>query len=138
MEVSKLLAGINAPATAAPPPTTPWGADVSWQNTVADLKRQVDSLVAAHSSNPLQSSSNSPCVALALSICLSSPPPIQNVLPSSSKLPSQDVPAKEGTTDSLLSRPGLNFVLSRVISVYIVSFVLRLLGHDNFLNSSGD
>ncbi|KAJ1136759.1 hypothetical protein NDU88_003173 [Pleurodeles waltl] len=106
MEVSKLLAGINAPVTTAPPPTTPWGADGSWQNTVADLKRQVDSLVAAHSSNPLQSSNNSQCVALAPSIYLSSAPSVQNVLPSSSKLPSPDIPAKEGTTDSLLSRPG--------------------------------
>ncbi|KAJ1101170.1 hypothetical protein NDU88_006242 [Pleurodeles waltl] len=106
MEVPKLLAGINAPATTAPPPTTPWGADVSWQNTVADLKRQVDSLVAAHSSNPLQTSNSSPCVALAPSIGLSSPPPIQNVLPSSSNLPGPDIPAKKGTTDSLLSRPG--------------------------------
>ncbi|KAJ1177252.1 hypothetical protein NDU88_002513 [Pleurodeles waltl] len=106
VEVSKLLAAINAPATTAPPPTTPWRADVSWQNTVADLKRQVDSLVAAHSSNPLQTSNSSPCVALAPSISLSSPPPGQNVLPSSSKLPGPDIPAKEGTTDSLLSRPG--------------------------------
>ncbi|KAJ1213781.1 hypothetical protein NDU88_001412 [Pleurodeles waltl] len=104
MQVSKILAGINAPATTAPPPTTPWGADGSWQNTVADLKRQVDSLVAAHS-NPLQSVNNSPRVAPALSICLSSPPPVQGVQPNSSKLPSPDIPAKEGTTDSLLSRP---------------------------------
>ncbi|KAJ1207371.1 hypothetical protein NDU88_002762 [Pleurodeles waltl] len=29
MEVSKLLAGINAPTTTAPPPTAPWGADMS-------------------------------------------------------------------------------------------------------------
>ncbi|KAJ1161550.1 hypothetical protein NDU88_002034 [Pleurodeles waltl] len=106
MEVSKLSAGINAPATTAPPPTTPWGADGSWQNTVADLKRQVDSLVAAHSSNPLQSSNNSPCVAPAPSICLSSPPPVQDVQPNPSKLPSPDIPVKEGTTDLLLSRPG--------------------------------
>ncbi|KAJ1080026.1 hypothetical protein NDU88_000248 [Pleurodeles waltl] len=105
MEVSKLLAGINAPATAAPPPTTPWGANDSWQNTVADLKRQVDSLVAAHSSNPLQASNSSPSVALAPSTCLTSPPPIQNVLPSSSKLLGPDIPAKEGTTHSLLSIP---------------------------------
>ncbi|KAJ1115264.1 hypothetical protein NDU88_003490 [Pleurodeles waltl] len=106
MEVSKLLAGINAPTTTAPPPTAPWGADVSWQNTVADLKCQVDSLVAAHSSNSLQASINSQCVAPAPSICLPSPPLVQDVQPNSSKLPSPDIPAKEGTTDSLLSRPG--------------------------------
>ncbi|KAJ1148816.1 hypothetical protein NDU88_001642 [Pleurodeles waltl] len=62
LEVSKLLAGINAPATTAPPPTTPWGLNDSWQNTVTDLERQVDSLVAAHTSNPLQASNSSPSV----------------------------------------------------------------------------
>ncbi|KAJ1103598.1 hypothetical protein NDU88_001019 [Pleurodeles waltl] len=106
LEVSKLLASINAPASTAPPPTTPWGANDSWQNTVADLKRQVDSLVAAHSSIPLQASNSSPSVAPAPSTCLTSPPLVQTVLPSVSKLPGPDILTKEGTTDSLLSRPG--------------------------------
>ncbi|KAJ1142463.1 hypothetical protein NDU88_008783 [Pleurodeles waltl] len=63
LEVSKILASINAPATNTPPPTAPWGSSDSWQNTVTDLKRQVDSLVAAHTSNPLQASMSSPSVA---------------------------------------------------------------------------
>ncbi|KAJ1209271.1 hypothetical protein NDU88_004649 [Pleurodeles waltl] len=63
LEVSKLLASINTPATNTPPPTTPWGSSDSWQNTVIDLKRQVDALVAAHASNPLQASISSPNVA---------------------------------------------------------------------------
>ncbi|KAJ1105393.1 hypothetical protein NDU88_002799 [Pleurodeles waltl] len=62
LEVSKLLASINAPATNTPP-TTPWGSSDSWQNTLTDLKRQVGALAAAHASNPLQASINSPSVA---------------------------------------------------------------------------
>ncbi|KAJ1161876.1 hypothetical protein NDU88_002356 [Pleurodeles waltl] len=42
LEVSKLLAGINAPATTAPPLTAPWGLNDSWQNAVTDLKRQIE------------------------------------------------------------------------------------------------
>ncbi|KAJ1164388.1 hypothetical protein NDU88_004828 [Pleurodeles waltl] len=106
LEVSKWLASINAPATNTPPPTAPWGSSDSWQNTVTDLKRQVDALVAAHISNPLQASNRSPSVAPTPSTVLTSPPFVQNVLPSSSKVPGQVNPTKEGTTDSLLSRPG--------------------------------
>ncbi|KAJ1141437.1 hypothetical protein NDU88_007770 [Pleurodeles waltl] len=106
LEVSKLLASINAPATNTPPPTAPWGSSDSWQNTVTDLKLQLDSLVAAHTSNPLQASNSSPSVAPGPSTCLTSPPLVQNVLPSSSKVPGQVNPTKEGTTYLLLSRPG--------------------------------
>ncbi|KAJ1185834.1 hypothetical protein NDU88_002621 [Pleurodeles waltl] len=63
LEVSKLLASINAPAINTPPPTTPWGSSDSWQNTLTDLKHQVDALAAAHASNPLQASVNSLSVA---------------------------------------------------------------------------
>ncbi|KAJ1191867.1 hypothetical protein NDU88_001181 [Pleurodeles waltl] len=106
LEVSKLLAGINAPTITEPPLTAPWGLNDSWQNAVSDLKRQVDSLVAAHTSNPLQASNSSSSAALAPSTGLTSPPGVQNVLPSASKVLDQVNPTKEGTTDSLLSRPG--------------------------------
>ncbi|KAJ1135878.1 hypothetical protein NDU88_002307 [Pleurodeles waltl] len=107
VEVSKLLAGINAPAPTAPPPTAPWEANDAWQNTVADLKRQVDALVAAHSSIPVQVSNSGPSVAPAPSTGLTSPPLVQTALPSTSKPPGPDILTKEGTADSLLSRPGI-------------------------------
>ncbi|KAJ1084197.1 hypothetical protein NDU88_004349 [Pleurodeles waltl] len=53
-----------------------------------------------------QASINSPSVAPTPSTVLTSPPLVQNVLPSSSKVPGQVNPTKEGTTDLLLSRPG--------------------------------
>ncbi|KAJ1162124.1 hypothetical protein NDU88_002601 [Pleurodeles waltl] len=106
LEVSKFLAGINAPTITVPPLAAPWGLSDFWQNAVSDLKRQVDSLVAAHTSNPLQASNSRSSAAPALSTGLTSPPGVQNVLPSASKAPDQVNPTKEGTTDSLLSRPG--------------------------------
>ncbi|KAJ1163393.1 hypothetical protein NDU88_003851 [Pleurodeles waltl] len=48
LEVSKVLASVNAPTITAPPPAAPWGLSDSWQNAVSDLKHQVDSLVTAH------------------------------------------------------------------------------------------
>ncbi|KAJ1197239.1 hypothetical protein NDU88_001101 [Pleurodeles waltl] len=106
LEVAKLLAGINVPSPMVPPPAAPWGLGDPWQNTVADLKRQVDSLVAAHTSPPLQPASSSSSAAPAPSAGLPSPPGAQIVMPSTSKAPEQVNPTKEGTTDSLLSIPG--------------------------------
>ncbi|KAJ1218829.1 hypothetical protein NDU88_006401 [Pleurodeles waltl] len=63
LEVSRLLASISTPPVNSPPPTTPWGADDSLQNTLNELKRQVDALSAAHTSNP-QASVHSPSVTL--------------------------------------------------------------------------
>ncbi|KAJ1205847.1 hypothetical protein NDU88_001272 [Pleurodeles waltl] len=107
LEVANLLAGINAPTSTVPPLAAPWGLGDSWQNAVSYLKRQVDSLVAAHTSNPVQPASSSSSAAPAPSTGLPSLPGVQNVLPSTSKVPDQVNPTKEGTTDSLLSRPGM-------------------------------
>ncbi|KAJ1180278.1 hypothetical protein NDU88_005500 [Pleurodeles waltl] len=74
LEVSKLLAGINAPTIIAPPLAALWGLSDSWQNAVSDLKCQVDSLVAAHTSNPLQALNSSSSAAPAPSTGLTSPP----------------------------------------------------------------
>ncbi|KAJ1156491.1 hypothetical protein NDU88_009210 [Pleurodeles waltl] len=106
LEVAKLLAGINAPSSTVPPLAAPWGLGDPWQNAVSDLKRQVDSLVAAHTSAPLQPANSSSSAAPAPSAGLPSPPGVLNVLPSTSKVPDQVNPTKEGTTDLLLSRPG--------------------------------
>ncbi|KAJ1092325.1 hypothetical protein NDU88_005436 [Pleurodeles waltl] len=73
LEVSRLLASINAPPNNSPPSTTRWGADDSLQNTLKELKRQVDALSAAHTSNP-QASVHSPSVTLTPGAVIASPP----------------------------------------------------------------
>ncbi|KAJ1160562.1 hypothetical protein NDU88_001058 [Pleurodeles waltl] len=106
LEVSRVLASISTPPVNSPPPTTPWGADDSLQNMLNELKRQVDALSAAHTTNP-QASVHSPSVTLAPGAVIASPPIVQNVQPGASKVPVQDNSTKEGTTDALLSRPEL-------------------------------
>ncbi|KAJ1184212.1 hypothetical protein NDU88_001022 [Pleurodeles waltl] len=59
LEVSRLLASMNGPANSTPPPTTPWVANNSLQNSLLELKRQVDGFAAGRSSNTSQASSNS-------------------------------------------------------------------------------
>ncbi|KAJ1174909.1 hypothetical protein NDU88_000200 [Pleurodeles waltl] len=46
-EISRLLATINVPVSSPSPPTTPWNVNDSLQNSVAELKQQVDVLGAA-------------------------------------------------------------------------------------------
>ncbi|KAJ1130576.1 hypothetical protein NDU88_008927 [Pleurodeles waltl] len=58
--VPQLLANINTSAT--PPSTTPWTTNDSLQNSVAELKRQVDALAAARSVPPLQTAAVGPGV----------------------------------------------------------------------------
>ncbi|KAJ1184030.1 hypothetical protein NDU88_000840 [Pleurodeles waltl] len=55
-----MLNNINA-TTALPPPTTPWASD-SLQNSVQELKRQVEALGKAHNVPSLQVTTASPCV----------------------------------------------------------------------------
>ncbi|KAJ1163064.1 hypothetical protein NDU88_003527 [Pleurodeles waltl] len=105
LEVSRLLASISAPPVNSPPPTTPWVADDSLQNTLNELKRQVDALSAAHTTN-LQASVLSQSVTLTPVAVVASPPIVQNVQPGASKVPVQDNSTKEGTSDAVLSRPG--------------------------------
>ncbi|KAJ1160233.1 hypothetical protein NDU88_000735 [Pleurodeles waltl] len=105
LEVSRLLASISSPAS-TPLPTTPWVANDSLQNSLLELKRQVDALSAVHPSSSSQAPSNSPCVAPTLCTVVTAPPVLSNVLPSTSNNPVLANSAKEGSTDALLSRPG--------------------------------
>ncbi|KAJ1105589.1 hypothetical protein NDU88_002994 [Pleurodeles waltl] len=106
LEVSRLLASINGPASNTPSPTTPWVANDSLQNSLMELKRQVDALAAAHTSNTSQASSNSPRVTPTPSTVITATPVVSNVLPNIIKNPGQDNSSKEGSTDALLLRPG--------------------------------
>ncbi|KAJ1140141.1 hypothetical protein NDU88_006501 [Pleurodeles waltl] len=105
LEVSRLLASISTPPVSSPPPITPWVADDSLQSTLNELRRQVDALSNAHTTN-LQASILSPSVTLTPGAVVASPPIVQNVQPGPSKVPVQDNSTNEGTTDALLSRPG--------------------------------
>ncbi|KAJ1165284.1 hypothetical protein NDU88_005712 [Pleurodeles waltl] len=105
LEVSRLLASIGTPPVDSPPPTMPWVADDFLQNTLNELKWQVDALSAAHTTN-LQASVLSQSVTLTPGAVVASPPIVQNVQPGPSKVPVQDNSTKEGTSDAVLSRPG--------------------------------
>ncbi|KAJ1122719.1 hypothetical protein NDU88_001204 [Pleurodeles waltl] len=69
--VSQLLANINTSAT-PPPPTTPWTSNDVLQNSVAELKRQVEAMAVACCVTPLQAVAVGPGVSLAL---VALPPP---------------------------------------------------------------
>ncbi|KAJ1107666.1 hypothetical protein NDU88_005056 [Pleurodeles waltl] len=105
LQVSKLLGNISAPAS-TPPPTTPWSSSGSLQNSLAELKPQVDALAASHSSIPPQAVPNSPSVTPTPSAVETATPLVTNALPNDNRVPGKDNSAKEGTTDALLSRPG--------------------------------
>ncbi|KAJ1124209.1 hypothetical protein NDU88_002670 [Pleurodeles waltl] len=105
LAVSRLLASISTPPVNSPPPIAPWVADDSLQSTLNELRRQVDALSTAHTTN-LQASVLSPSVTLTPGAVVASPPIVQNVQPGSSKVTVQDNSTNEGTTDALLSRPG--------------------------------
>ncbi|KAJ1142712.1 hypothetical protein NDU88_009025 [Pleurodeles waltl] len=105
LEVSRLLASISTPPVNSPPPIAPWVADDSLQSTLIELRRQVDALSTAHTTN-LQASVPSPSVTLTPGAVVASPPIVQNVQPGPSKVTVQDNSTNEGTTDALLSRPG--------------------------------
>ncbi|KAJ1119882.1 hypothetical protein NDU88_008066 [Pleurodeles waltl] len=103
--VSRLLVTINVPAN-NPPPTTPWTLNDSMQNSVAELKRQVDALSAARSVMPLQ------VVAGSLSVTPAPGPlPLATPLDKSRVNDTINISTKvsssaEGTgLDALLSRP---------------------------------
>ncbi|KAJ1149908.1 hypothetical protein NDU88_002707 [Pleurodeles waltl] len=102
-----MLANVNAP-TAPPPPTTPWASD-SLQNSVQELKCQVDALATARNVPSLQVTTPSPCVSQAPG-SLSQNPPVEK---EHGKVIEQGVSAiktlasAEGRgLDTLLSRPG--------------------------------
>ncbi|KAJ1185482.1 hypothetical protein NDU88_002274 [Pleurodeles waltl] len=72
LAVSQMLANINAP-TAPPPPMTPWASD-SLQNSVQELKRQVEALATARNVPSLQVTTPSPCVSLTPGSLSQNPP----------------------------------------------------------------
>ncbi|KAJ1182183.1 hypothetical protein NDU88_007377 [Pleurodeles waltl] len=74
LSVSQMLANIAVPMP-TPPPTTPWASD-SLQNTVLELKRQVEALVGARNVPSLQVTTSSPCVSQAPG-SLSQTPPVE-------------------------------------------------------------
>ncbi|KAJ1161742.1 hypothetical protein NDU88_002223 [Pleurodeles waltl] len=74
LSVSQMLANITVP-TSTPPPTTPWASD-SLQNTVHELKCQVEDLAAARNVPSLQVTTSSPCVSQAPG-SLSQTPPVK-------------------------------------------------------------
>ncbi|KAJ1200409.1 hypothetical protein NDU88_004233 [Pleurodeles waltl] len=122
LEVSRLFASINPPTSNTPLPTTPWGSSDSLQNSLHDLKLQVEALAVPHTSNSLQASANSPSVTQTPSAILASSPIVQNALPRSSKAHGQDNHTKEGTTDALLSRPARKLAKERALGRLVGPF----------------
>ncbi|KAJ1120605.1 hypothetical protein NDU88_008767 [Pleurodeles waltl] len=70
LAVSQLLANLNTPAS-TPPPTAPWATNDALQNSVEELKRQVEAMTAARRSIPLQTGA----VSLGVSPAPGAPPP---------------------------------------------------------------
>ncbi|KAJ1185559.1 hypothetical protein NDU88_002351 [Pleurodeles waltl] len=107
VSVSQTLANLTVP-TPTPPPMTPWASD-PLQNTVLELKCQVEALVAARNVPSLQVTTSCPCVSQAPG-SLSQTPPVEK---EHGKVMEQDVniiktpaPAEGTGSDTLLSRPG--------------------------------
>ncbi|KAJ1209372.1 hypothetical protein NDU88_004750 [Pleurodeles waltl] len=107
LSVSQMLANITVP-TPTPPPTTPWASD-SLQNTVLELKRQVEALVAARNVPSLQVMTSSPCVSQAPG-SLSQTPPVEKehgkVMEQGVSIIKSQASAEGTGSDTLLSRPG--------------------------------
>ncbi|KAJ1107532.1 hypothetical protein NDU88_004922 [Pleurodeles waltl] len=107
LAVSQMLTKINTP-TATPPPTTPWASD-SFQNSVQELKRQVEALATACKVPSLQVTTPGPCVSQAPGSLLQNPPVEREqgkVIKQGAKA-IKTLASAEGTgLDTLLSRPG--------------------------------
>ncbi|KAJ1080161.1 hypothetical protein NDU88_000381 [Pleurodeles waltl] len=105
--VSQILTNINT-ASAPPPPTTPWAND-SLQNSVLELKRQVEALAAAHNVRPLQVTTASPSVTPAPGSRTQATPleKEQGKVTELGNIPAKNIASAEGAgQDTLLSRPG--------------------------------
>ncbi|KAJ1096532.1 hypothetical protein NDU88_001668 [Pleurodeles waltl] len=107
VSVSQMLANLTVP-TPTPPPTTPWASD-PLQNTVLELKRQVEALVAARNVPSLQVMTSGPCVSQTPG-SLSQTPPVGKehgkVMEQGVNIIKTPAPAEVTGADTLLSRPG--------------------------------
>ncbi|KAJ1146374.1 hypothetical protein NDU88_012651 [Pleurodeles waltl] len=105
VSVSQMLANLTVPVP-TPHPTTPWASD-PLQNSVLELKRQVEALVAARNVPSLQVATSGPSVSQA-------PGPLSQTPPGGKehgKVIEQGgntivTPAEVTGADTLLSRPG--------------------------------
>ncbi|KAJ1181418.1 hypothetical protein NDU88_006625 [Pleurodeles waltl] len=105
VSVSQMLANLTVPVP-TPPPTTPWASD-PLQNSVLELKRQVEALVAARNVPSLPVATSGPSVSQA-------PGPLSQTPPGGKehgKVIEQGgntivTPAEVTGADTLLSRPG--------------------------------
>ncbi|KAJ1175963.1 hypothetical protein NDU88_001248 [Pleurodeles waltl] len=107
LAVSQMLTNINATA-APPPPTTPWASNLL-QNSVQDLKRQIEALATARNVPSLQVTTPSPCVSQAPG-SLSQTTPVereQGKVTEQGASAMKTLASAEGTgLDALLYRPG--------------------------------
>ncbi|KAJ1081718.1 hypothetical protein NDU88_001896 [Pleurodeles waltl] len=107
LTVSQMLANITVP-TSTSPTTTPWASD-SLQNTVQELKRQVEALTTARNVPSLQVTTSSPCVSQALALMSQNPPEEKEhgkVMEQGGSAIKTPASAKGTGLDTLLSRPG--------------------------------
>ncbi|KAJ1180144.1 hypothetical protein NDU88_005368 [Pleurodeles waltl] len=107
VSVSQMLANLSVPVP-APPPTTPWASD-PLQNSVLELKRQVEALVAARNVPSLQVATSGPSVSQAPGPLLQTPPGGKEngkVIEQGGNTIVTPAPAEVTGADTLLSRPG--------------------------------
>ncbi|KAJ1124348.1 hypothetical protein NDU88_002809 [Pleurodeles waltl] len=106
LAVSQLLTNINT--ASAPPRTTPW-ANESLQNSVFELKHQVEALAVARNVPPLQVTTASPSVTPAPGSLTQATPleKEQGKITELGNIPANNITSAEGAgLDMLLSRPG--------------------------------
>ncbi|KAJ1179656.1 hypothetical protein NDU88_004890 [Pleurodeles waltl] len=107
LAVSQLLANINTSAIPAQP-ISPWSSNDALQNSVAELKRQVEAIAAAPSVTPAHSEAVGPCVTLATG----AQPPAPSITEKSKVTELNNNTSVGGVTavvtrqNTLLSRPG--------------------------------
>ncbi|KAJ1190284.1 hypothetical protein NDU88_007022 [Pleurodeles waltl] len=107
VSVSQMLANLTVPVP-TPPPTTPWASD-PLQNSVLELKRQVEALVAARNVPSLQVATSGPSVSQAPGPLSQTPPGGKEhgkVIEQGGNTIVTPAPAEVTGADTLLSRPG--------------------------------
>ncbi|KAJ1088417.1 hypothetical protein NDU88_001574 [Pleurodeles waltl] len=107
VSVSQMLANLTVPVP-TPPSTTPWASD-PLQNSVLELKRQVEALVAARNVPSLQVATSGPSVSQAPGPLSQTPPGGKEhgkVIEQGGNTIVTPAPAEVTGADTLLSRPG--------------------------------